>query len=70
MTVLHALQKPRRPTVTDHGNFVGSLAVIDSHYNKCAPVSGRASSAMTGDYQIETCPVDDLDVLVRIRQWP
>lgn len=38
--------------------------------SECVPVSGSASSGMTGVYQIETCPVDDLDVLVRIRQWP
>lgn len=75
------LELSRHTMVTDHLNLGGSLAevhfrnVTDSMSvttiaSECVPVRGRASSVMMGDYQIEMCPVDDLDVLVRIRQWP
>lgn len=70
----HALQSQRHTTITDHWNLAGKLTEvhfrITTTASKSVPVSGHASSAVIGDYQIETCPVDDMDVLVGIRQWP
>lgn len=53
-----------------HFRIAHDSASVTTIASECVPVSDSVSSVMMGDYQIETCPVDDLDVLVRIRQWP